>query len=187
MAADVQVEVTDRIKESMHDLPDKSFLDHIKYPDSCPRGVIEYKIVSQIFSELKKANTVKYKYFHEFLEGSNIYEEPLQEPKKSPELLKRLERLKAQAAQKKYDAMVKNVSAQNKQSFGSELGGDVRSTSKQLMSVLNFLLTIFGSVFFAYFASEFAWNDFGVRLIFSIVVGTVVALAELYFLARTEI
>ena len=30
----------------------------------------------------------------------------------SPELLKRLEKLKAQAEQKKYDAMVKNVSAQ---------------------------------------------------------------------------
>lgn len=56
MAADVQVEVTDRIKESMHDLPDKSFLDHIRYPDSCPKGVIEYKVVSQIFSELKKAS-----------------------------------------------------------------------------------------------------------------------------------
>ena len=27
-------------------------------------------------------DSIKYKYFHEFLEGSNIYEEPLQEPKK---------------------------------------------------------------------------------------------------------
>ena len=56
MAADVFVEVTDRIKESLHELPDESFLDHIKYPQSCPRGVIEYKYVSQIFSELKKAS-----------------------------------------------------------------------------------------------------------------------------------
>ena len=42
----------------------------------------------------------------------------------------------------------------------------VRSTSKQAMSIVNYLLTIFGSAVFAYYAAEFAWNDFGMVWMF---------------------
>ncbi|XP_065063655.1 transmembrane protein 199-like [Rhopilema esculentum] len=184
MEDQVLVRVTKSMKVAVEGLESKIFLDRIKQIDSV--DVTEYKHVSQLFSQLQKQKPSKYKYFHEFLEGSGIYEEPVKEPGKSPELLARLERLKAEQEEKKYRSMVKNVT-QKKRNLGEEFGAEVRTTSQQLTSVMNYIITILGCAFFAYYASEYAWNEIGMRILFSVIVGTVVALAELYFLAKTEI
>jgi len=185
MADEIYFVLTDQIRSSLESYSDASVLDNVKNTEL--GDVIEYRYISQAFHERKKYDPEKFKYLHEFLEGSHIYEKPIREKPKSPELLKRLEKLKEELEEKKYNEMVKNVSQAKNKSLGSEFGAEVRSTSKQFMSVINFVLTIFGSAVFAYYAAEFAWNDFGKRIIFSVIVGTVVALAELYFLARTEI
>lgn len=118
---------------------------------------------------------------------SKVFNETIPEPVRSPELVKRLTKLKAEQEQREYNQMVKNVKT-NKMTLGQEVGQAVRTTGQQAMSVVNFVLSVVATFAFAFVASQYAFSeDLGLRLIFSIVLATAVALAELFFMARIEI
>jgi len=94
---------------------------------------------------------------HELLTGSEVYVEPLRLPEKSPELLARLKKLKAEQDKAEYDRMVSNVDRKWNQSDGMQLGEEVRSGSKQLATIINFLLSIAATFAFGFIASQYAF------------------------------
>ncbi|XP_022789207.1 transmembrane protein 199-like isoform X3 [Stylophora pistillata] len=126
-------------------------------------------------------------YLHELLCGSEIYVEQLKLPEKSPELIARLKKLKAKQEKVEYDRMVSNINQKWHQTDGMQFGQEVRSGGKQLSSIVNFLLSIIATFTFGYVASQYAFPSIAVRVIIGVLLAFIVAVAELYFMARVEI
>ncbi|XP_071944009.1 transmembrane protein 199-like [Antedon mediterranea] len=127
-------------------------------------------------------------YLHELLEDSDLYYEPIKQPERNPELLKRLEKLKAQQENRDYQQMTKNVRVE---AFGgsilSDVGKDLRSTSAQLIGVLNILLTIVGAFVFGYMATYYIGKPTPYCIITGFIMATVVAVADVYFFIKFEV
>ncbi|XP_078366719.1 vacuolar ATPase assembly protein VMA12-like [Oculina patagonica] len=151
---------------------------------------IPFKLVKQLWECLREkqaTDSSSKMHLHELLIGSEVFVEPLKQPEKSPELIARLKKLKAEQERSEYDKMVSNVDRKWHQSDGMQFGQEVRSGSKQLASVINFLLSIVGTFAFGYIASQYAIPSIAMRVILGILLAFVVAIAELYFMARVEI
>ncbi|XP_066019312.1 transmembrane protein 199-like isoform X1 [Pocillopora verrucosa] len=73
------------------------------------------------------------------------------------------------------------------QTDGMQFGQEVRSVGKQLSSIINFLLSIIATFTFGYIASQYAFPSIAVRVIIGVLLAFIVAIAELYFMARVEI
>ena len=83
--------------------------------------------------------------------------------------------------------MVKNVK-KKKITLGQEIGGEIRSTKQQFSSIINFLLSVGATFAFGYVASQYAFSDnLGFRILLSIFLASLVAVAELFFMSRHEI
>ncbi|CAB3987256.1 Hypothetical predicted protein [Paramuricea clavata] len=143
---------------------------------------IPFSTVKKVFETLKKAGKVIY--LNELMEDSGLYFEPVHEPKKSPELVARLEKLQAKQDQLRYRAMVKNIDKELLYKDKKALAFEVRSTSRQLSSVMNFILSVGGTFVFGYMCSQYAFAYVGLRVMFGILLASMVALAELYFMAK---
>ncbi|XP_046859282.1 transmembrane protein 199-like [Xenia sp. Carnegie-2017] len=143
---------------------------------------IPFSIVKQLYETLKNAG--KKFYLHKLLEESGLYYERNSPPEKSPELIKRLQELQAEQNNLRYKAMVKNVDKELSYRDKETLGFEVRSTSRQLSSVMNFVLSVGGTFTFGFMCSQYAFTTIGLRIMFGIILASVVALAELYFMAK---
>ena len=163
----------------------------IALSDQTEQHSILYDILSeahQFYSIFKKPKDESdFIELHELVKSSRVFTENIPEPKRSTELIARLAKLKAEQEQKEYNRMVANVK-KKRVTIGDDFGAVVRTTKQQIMTVINFIISIVAAFAFGYVSSQYAFsNDFGLRLIFSIVVASVVALAELFFMARFEI
>lgn len=152
---------------------------------------IAYDVLTEaheFYTEFKRPKKdSEYIELHDLVKSSKVFNETIPEPVRSPELVERLRKLKAEQEQKEYDSMVKNVKVK-KRTLGQEIGGEIRTTRQQISTIVNFLLSVGGTFAFGYVSSQYAFSDdMGARIILSIVLATVVALAELYFMARIEI
>ncbi|XP_068722323.1 transmembrane protein 199-like isoform X2 [Montipora capricornis] len=153
--------------------------------------IIPFKLVKQLWEYQQLATTGQdfssKQYLHELLAGSEIYVEPLRLPEKSAELIARLNKLKAEQEKAEYNRMVTNVDRKRNQRDELQLGQEIRSGSKQLASITNFLLSIVATFAFGYVASQFAFPSEAMRVVIGILMAFIVAIAELYFMARVEI
>ena len=123
----------------------------------------------------------------DLVKSSKVYNYNIPEPKRCPELVQRLEKLQREVDQKEYNAMVKNVK-KKKITLGQEIGGEIRSTKQQFSSIINFLLSVGATFAFGYVASQYAFSDnLGFRILLSIFLASLVAVAELFFMSRHEI
>lgn len=84
--------------------------------------------------------------------------------------------------------MVKSVNIQNRgqPSFGAEY----REMNRQLIVLINTLLTVAGAFAFGYFGVQLAYPaasfDIAPRLIIGLILGTIVFFADLYFIVKTD-
>ncbi|KAK3742738.1 hypothetical protein QZH41_018949 [Actinostola sp. cb2023] len=142
---------------------------------------IEFSVVREVWQVLKKnslesGSNCSPVYLHELLEGSELYVPPPKPPEKSPELVARLKKLRTQYERVQYNAMVANISPKV-----------LRATSKQLSSIVSFLISIIAAFMFGFVASQYGFPSLAMRVIMGIIIACVVAIAEIYFMARTEI
>lgn len=152
---------------------------------------IAYDVLTEaheFYTEFKRPKKEsEYIELHDLVKTSKVFNETIPEPVRSPELVERLRKLKRQQEQREYDSMVQNVKPKKRTQF-QEIGGEIRSTKKQFSSIASFLLSVGATFAFGYVSSQYAFSeDLAARLIFSIILASVVALAELYFMARVEI
>ncbi|XP_035227381.1 uncharacterized protein LOC118199597, partial [Stegodyphus dumicola] len=103
----------------------------------------------------------------------------------NPELEERIQKLKAEQANEEYKSMVKGLFPQQQNKI--PLSEEVKSVTSQVTAVINFVLSVGGSFIFAFKAVEYALPEQNIpaQVMMGIVTSTVVALADLYFLART--
>lgn len=147
-------------------------------------------------------------YLHELVKGCDIVlPTPPSDPPRNKELEARIVRLRKAQEQRQYNKMIQNVSRTpegKEESFAAESNTTLNSVSKfsflkclifyiavklinsQLIEVLGFAVSLFAAFAFGFTGINYMIGplDFGIRALLGVVSALVVAVAELYFLAR---
>ncbi|CAK6965459.1 transmembrane protein 199 [Scomber scombrus] len=126
-------------------------------------------------------------YLHELLEDSSLHLPEVVKPPRNPQLVARLEKIKAKLANEEYNRITRNVNTQeiNRNGTLADFGHQVRSVKAVVLTVFNFLVTIVAAFFCSYMGSQYLFTEITARVISAVIAASVVGLAELYVLVRT--
>ncbi|KAM9358993.1 transmembrane protein 199 [Symphorus nematophorus] len=126
-------------------------------------------------------------YLHELLEDSSLHLPEFVKPPRNPELVARLEKIKAKLANEEYNRITRNVNTQeiNRSGTLADIGLQVRSVKAVVVTVFNFLVTVVATFACSYMGSQYLFTDTAARVISAVIAASVVGLAELYVLVRT--
>ncbi|NXE52141.1 TM199 protein, partial [Casuarius casuarius] len=128
-------------------------------------------------------------YLHELLEGSEIALPEVPVPPRNPELVARLERIKARLANEEYRRMTRNVTGQQLLAFPKNHClspfSTVRSVKAVVITILNFIVTVAAAFACTYLGSQYVFAETAARILSAVIVASVVGLAELYVMVRT--
>ncbi|NWR81670.1 TM199 protein, partial [Centropus unirufus] len=100
----------------------------------------------------------------------------------NPELVARLERIKAKLANEEYRRMTRNVTGQHNHLSPFP---PVRSVKAVVITVFNFILTVVAAGACTYLGSQYVFAETAARVLSAVIVASVVGLAELYVMVRT--
>uniref|UniRef100_A0A670Z495 Transmembrane protein 199 n=1 Tax=Pseudonaja textilis TaxID=8673 RepID=A0A670Z495_PSETE len=100
-------------------------------------------------------------YLHELLEGSEIFLPEVTKAPRNPELVARLEKIKARLANEEYKQMTRNINCQelNPQGALADLGRQVRSAKAVTVTLLNFLVTVGAAFACAFLGSQYIFAE----------------------------
>eukprot|EP00064_Thunnus_orientalis_P004968 superscaffoldBa00000473_g4981 len=126
-------------------------------------------------------------YLHELLEDSSLHLPEVVKPPRNPELIARLEKIKAKLANEEYNRITRNVNTQeiNRNGTLADFGHQVRSVKAVVVTVFNFLVTVVAAFACSYMGSQYLFTEITARVISAVIAASVVGLAELYVLVRT--
>ncbi|GAA6109607.1 transmembrane protein 199 isoform X1 [Tachysurus ichikawai] len=126
-------------------------------------------------------------YLHELLEDSMLYLPKVEPPPRNPQLVARLEKIKAKLANEEYRRITRNVNPHDSNNVGTlaDFGREVRSVKAVVVTVFNFLVTVVAAFACAYIGSQYIFTETTARVISAVIAASVVGLAELYVLVRT--
>ncbi|XP_077397255.1 transmembrane protein 199 isoform X2 [Festucalex cinctus] len=126
-------------------------------------------------------------YLHDLLEDSSLHLPEVVKPPRNPELVARLEIIKARLANEEYNKMTRNVNNQemNRNGTLADFGQQVRSAKAVVLTVFNFLVTVVATFACSYMGSQYLFTETPARVISAVIATSVVGLAELYVLVRT--
>ncbi|KAM9468892.1 transmembrane protein 199 [Clarias gariepinus] len=126
-------------------------------------------------------------YLHELLEDSMLYLPKVEPPPRNPQLVARLEKIKAKLANEEYQRITRNVNPQEINNHGTlaDFGRQVRSVKAVIVTIFNFLVTVVAAFACAYIGSQYIFTETTARVISAVIAASVVGLAELYVLVRT--
>jgi len=123
---------------------------------------------------------------HEMIAESRINLPKYEPPPRSPELEARVQRLRKEQENRDYRDMTKTLNQPAGAGIG-EIGKDLRSLNRQLVTGAQYILSIVGTFFAVFIGSGLAIPDHGTRVLLAITAALVVGLAELYFLIRDDL
>ncbi|XP_069675249.1 transmembrane protein 199 [Periplaneta americana] len=124
--------------------------------------------------------------FHDLMIGCDVkLPQPKIEPR-SQELEARIQRLKAEQATRDYKAMTKNVDSVRAHEPEETIAYQLKQINKQLIAVAQFVFSVLAGFAFGFLGIELIVGnlDFGFRLLLGVMFALIIALAEIYFLAK---
>ncbi|XP_054650413.1 transmembrane protein 199 [Dunckerocampus dactyliophorus] len=126
-------------------------------------------------------------YLHELLEDSSLHLPEIVKAPRNPELVARLDLIKARLANEEYNKMTRNVNNQemNRNGTLADFGREVRSAKAVVVTVFNFLVTIVATFACSYMGSQYLFTETPARVVSAVIATSVVGLAELFVLVRT--
>ncbi|XP_043076947.1 transmembrane protein 199 [Puntigrus tetrazona] len=126
-------------------------------------------------------------HLHELFEDSTLHLPEVIPPPRNPQLVARLEKIKAKLANEEYKRMTRNVNPQEMNHYGTlaDFGRQVRSMKAVVVTVFNFLVTVVAAFACSYLGSQYIFTETTARVIAAVIAASVVGLAELYVLVRT--
>ncbi|KAM5181789.1 transmembrane protein 199 isoform 1-T1 [Mantella aurantiaca] len=149
-----------------------------------PGALVPFSVLRELHAVLREKGSDVY--LHELLEGSEIYLPVVELPERNPELVARLEKIKAKLANEEYNRITKNVSSQtSRPGTLTDLGREVRPMKKIIVTVFNFFVTVAAAFACTYIGSQYVFDELAARILSSVIVASFVGLAELYVLVRT--
>ncbi|XP_045492444.1 uncharacterized protein LOC123691901 [Colias croceus] len=125
-------------------------------------------------------------YLHELLEGADIKMPDNQILKRNPDLEARCVKLRAQQEAREYRKMTKGVDNVRIRFPEDSISYQMKQLNRHLIAIGQFLLSIFAGFLFGFRGVEWMVGnlDFGFRLLLGVMCALVIALAEIYFLAK---
>lgn len=126
-------------------------------------------------------------YLHDLLSGSEIILPKNEEIPRNKELDARCSLLKIQQENREYKAITKNVDSVMKPLPEDTISYQIKQINKQLIAVFQFIVSVLTGFLFGFHGIELLVGslDFGFRLLLGVICSLTIALAELYFLAKT--
>lgn len=126
---------------------------------------------------------------HELLSESQIILPKYEPPARNPELEARVQRLRFEQENREYKSMTKSVDAvHQRENLGlGEIGKDIRTVNQQIVSGMQYLLSVVGTFFAIFIAVGMATPDYGIRALVASISAVIVGLAELFFIIRDDI
>ncbi|XP_058797873.1 transmembrane protein 199 [Phymastichus coffea] len=149
----------------------------------CLLTLNDIKWIKSYISEFDSGEKI---WIHELLEGVNIQ---LPKPKvtpRNPELEARIKKLQAQQDARDYKAMTKSVDSFRKHLPEDTIAYQMKIMNSQLIAVAQFVFSVIAGFAFGFIGLELIIGnlDFGFRLLLGIMCALIIALAEIYFLAK---
>lgn len=125
-------------------------------------------------------------FLHELLEGSEILLPENPKIQRNPQLEKRCQELKIKQENARYKSMTKSVDNSRRQLPEDTVAYQMKEMNKQIIAIFQFIVSVLAGFAFGFIGIEILVGtlDFGFRLLLGIMFGLIVALAELYFLAK---
>uniref|UniRef100_A0A182TS27 Endoplasmic reticulum-based factor for assembly of V-ATPase n=1 Tax=Anopheles melas TaxID=34690 RepID=A0A182TS27_9DIPT len=125
-------------------------------------------------------------YLHALLAGCRLKlpENPICE--RNPELEARCQRLRKEQEDREYHRMTKNVDSIRKHMPEETISYQMKQINRHLIAVAQFLFSVVAGFAFGFIGIELLIGqlDFGFRLLLGIIIALIIALAEIYFLAK---
>lgn len=163
--------ISEDLREELENLKDES--------------IIPFKTVRKLHKLLQADGHPVY--LHELFHDSTLYLPEVITPPRNPELVARLEKIKAKLANEEYKRITRNVNPQEVGHHGTlaDFGHQVRSVKAVVVTVFNFLVTVIAAFACSYLGSQYIFTETTARVLAAVIAASVVGLAELYVLVRT--
>ncbi|XP_022215209.2 transmembrane protein 199 [Drosophila obscura] len=125
-------------------------------------------------------------FLYELIESSDLVLPENEMKPRNPELEARCERLRAEQHNREYHKMTKNVDAGLKHYPEDTIAYQIKSLNKQIIAVLQFVFSVAAGFTFGFFGVNLMVGPlpFGFRILLGVIVALIIALAEMYFLAK---
>uniref|UniRef100_A0A1A7YRS7 Transmembrane protein 199 n=1 Tax=Iconisemion striatum TaxID=60296 RepID=A0A1A7YRS7_9TELE len=177
--------VRELLKNPKSSLPQELKEELVGFLEKSHSPIISFQTARRLHKHLQdKAHPL---HLYEFLEDSSLHLPEAVKPPRNPELVARLEKIKAKLANEEYNRMTRNVNTQDIGRSGTlaDFGRQVRSVKTAVVTVFNFLVTVVAAFACSYMGSQYLFTETAARVISAVIAASVVGLAELYVLVRT--
>ncbi|XP_037947992.1 uncharacterized protein LOC119683446 [Teleopsis dalmanni] len=167
---------------------DKTETDSVEEPkineDMC-LYINDLRWLNSFLLKLRKDNGSDI-YLHNIIEKCELILPQNEIIERNPELEARCQKLREQQQNLEYQKMTKNVDATLKNFPEDTIAYQMKALNKQIIAVLQFVFSVAAGFVFGFLGIELIIGnlDFGFRLLLGIICALVIALAEIYFLAK---
>ncbi|XP_034253446.1 transmembrane protein 199 [Thrips palmi] len=125
-------------------------------------------------------------YLHKLLQGCDIV---LPQPpviERNPELEARVQRLRKEQEDRQYRAMTKNVDTVRMRHPDDSIGYQMKMLNTHIVAIVQFIVSVGAGFTFGFVGVQLMVGplDFGFRLLLGVACALIIALAEIYFLAK---
>ncbi|XP_058836913.1 transmembrane protein 199 [Topomyia yanbarensis] len=148
-------------------------------------SLADLKWLNQAMSRLRNDDpTVPY--LHELMHDCEIILPENEIMERNPELEARCQKLRRQQEAKQYEAMTRNVDSLRTHHPQDTISFQMKQINRQLIAVAQFIFSVAAGFAFGFIGIELIVGqlDFGFRLLLGIMIALIIALAEIYFLAK---
>ncbi|XP_017023603.1 uncharacterized protein [Drosophila kikkawai] len=125
-------------------------------------------------------------FLHELIETCEMVLPENEIKQRDPELEARCQRLREEQQNREYHKMTKNVDAGLKNFPEDTISYQIKSINKQIIAVAQFIFSVAAGFTFGFFGVNLMVGPlpFGFRILLGVIVALIIALAEMYFLAK---
>ncbi|XP_017058563.1 transmembrane protein 199 [Drosophila ficusphila] len=141
--------------------------------------------LASTLDELRRQNHCQV-FLHQLIESSELILPENEIKPRNPELEARCQRLRAEQHNRDYLKMTKNVDAGLKHYPEDTISYQIKSLNKQIIAVVQFIFSVAAGFTFGFFGVNLMVGPlpFGFRILLGVIVALIIALAEMYFLAK---
>ncbi|XP_039496128.1 transmembrane protein 199 [Drosophila santomea] len=141
--------------------------------------------LSKTLAELRRQDHCQV-FLHQLIESCDLLLPENEMKPRNPELEARCQRLRAEQHNRDYLKMTKNVDAGLKHYPEDTISYQIKSLNKQIIAVVQFIFSVAAGFTFGFFGVNLMVGPlpFGFRILLGVIVALIIALAEMYFLAK---
>ncbi|KAH8242976.1 hypothetical protein KR032_003430 [Drosophila birchii] len=141
--------------------------------------------LTEVLNDLRREGRSEL-FLHELIESCELVLPENEMKQRNPELEARCQRLRAEQQNREYHKMTKSVDAGLKNFPEDTISYQIKSINKQIIAVAQFIFSVAAGFTFGFFGVNLMVGPlpFGFRILLGVIVALIIALAEMYFLAK---